>query len=213
MYNDIMYISLRYTLIFLILLHLLSRQEASYILLDDVSSLQLWGNHAHVQLEEGRGRIEIESEVGASFLFASPSGTCFSFCIGECTIRMYIPAKNRVALWFDEASVSATGMDTLHAELRSGSVHLKDIARGDISLYRGEVDVLVPPKGEFNLRGEVLEGQIYSYGSGWHHRVLHKGALFEEQAEGDEQSIVRVQFFRGQLELLTDSMVMSVPQE
>ena len=207
-----MYILLRYTLIFLVLLHLLSHKGPSYVLLDDVSSLQLWGNHAHVSLEEGKGRIEIESEIGFSFLFSSPSGTSFSFCFGECSIQMYVPSKNRVAMWFDEAALSASGIDTLQVELRSGSVHLKDIAKSDISLYRGSVDVSVSPNGMLNLRGEELNGEIHSYGDGWKHEVLHKGALFEEEQSGQEPSLVHVQFFRGRLNLLRDSVVMSVPE-
>ena len=207
-----MYITLRYTLIFFILLHFISQRGPSYVLLDEVSSLQLWGNRANIQIEEGKGRIEIESEVGASFLFVSPSGTCLSLCLGDCTIRMYVPSKNRIALWFDDANVSAKEIDTLQTELMNGSVYLKDLAKGDISLYRGSIDVAVPPKGTLNLRGEELHGQIYSYGDGWKHEVLHKGALFEDEHLGEEQSQIHVQFFRGRLELLRDSMVMSVPE-
>ena len=207
-----MYITLRYTLIFLILMHTLPHQGPSYVLLGDVASLQLWGNQADIHVEQGRGRIEIESELGLSFLFASPSGTCMSLCIGECTIRMYIPAENRVAMWFDEAFLSAEGIDTLQSEMNHGTVHLKNIKHADISLYRGEIDALVPPNGAFNLRGEALQGQISSYGGGWYHKVLHKGILFEDEEKGSDQSIVRVQFFRGKLDLLTDSVVMSVPE-
>ena len=91
-------------------------------------------------------------------------------------------------------------------------VYLKDVAKGDISLYRGSIDATVPPKGTLNLRGEELHGHIYSYGDGWKHEVLHKGALFEDEQSGEEQSYIHVQFFRGRLELLRDSMVMSVPE-
>ena len=207
-----MYISLRYALIFIIILHSISHRGPSYVLLDDISSLQLWGNHAHVQIEEGRGRMEIESSVGVSFLFVSPSGTCLSFCIGECTIRMYVPSKNRVAVWLDEATLAATGIETLQAELTRGTVHIKDVERGDISLYRGSIDASVPPKGTLNLRGEELHGQIYSYGDGWKHEVLHKGALFKDEQSGEEQSRIHVQFFRGRLELLGDSLVLNIPE-
>ena len=203
-----MYTLIRYSFLFLVLILILSHRGPSHLLLDDISSVQLWGNHAEIDVYEGNGSISVVSNLGVSFLFAAPSGTCISFCIGSCRIEMSVPASNRVSLLFEEASVSAIGIAHLQAEISYGSVYIKDIAYGDISLFRGDIDALVAPKGELFLRGEELNGQVYSNGQGWSHRVHHKGALFEDKEEGEAESSVSVQFFQGRLELLSDSYVM-----
>ena len=208
-----MYIFLRYTLVFLISLNFLSVQGASYHYLHDVSSVQLWGNHSDVIIEEGKGRIEIESTVGGSFLFVSPSGTCISFCTGDCTIRLFVPKKNRVSLWFDEAKVSVDGISYFQSEIRTGSVYSKDVLHSTVSIYQGEIDAIVPPNGTLNVRGERLEGQIFSYGDGWKHKVYHSGSMFEENSNGVSQSVVQVQFLQGHLELFTDTFVLGIPSE
>jgi hypothetical protein len=200
-----MFVTIRYILVFLISLSLFSVRGESHLLLGDVSSVQVWGNHGEVFVEEGSGRIGVEGLLGGSFLFVAPGGKCFVYCLGSCRIRLGVPENSLLALYFNSGDVYVDGVSHLLMEMNKGRIATKNVQKSDVSLFRGSVDALVPEDGSFFLRGQYLDGDIYTLGDGYSHVVHRKGEVFSDIGVGENNPFVQVQFFDGNLNIFTDS--------
>ena len=202
-----MYFLLRYILLFLISLLILSKTRNNIQYLSDLSSFEIWGNKAEIHIEVGQPSISMEGRLGAGGVFLMPSGENYFFCVGDCILRISLPEDSSIDISVDQAELYAQRISSLEVQLRHGQIFLSDVQQAKVSLFDGYVNAMVPPNGNLHLLGHRLNGDIFSLGDGFFHRITKKGEKMEEENEGSTSTMINIQYFDGNISVLRDSLV------
>jgi len=189
----------------LISLSFFSYRGENIVGVSDYPAVYFWGNTADMIVEDGTGEISINSSIGTAWLFRAPSGNVFSWCWGECQVRVMVPKKIPVNIRLLDGSVFVSDREKVTIDVDSGVITTQNVASTRISLFRGVVEGAVPLQGQFSLIGHHIDAEIYSPKE-WSYEVIHKGKSFLSDVEKPSDSFAKVEYFEGNIELISQGI-------